>query len=158
MSLYLNMPSVLQRAIKLLSNRDYSPHALRNKLQEKAYSKEEIDDAIHQLKKKKILQPELYTEIKVRTLIQRGLSPELIQLKVSEEKLSAPLELIYEIMIDINITAEEQVKQLLTKRSRKPGEVMNKYFAKLQRYLYSKGHYGPDVDQIIQKFCHHSNT
>lgn len=126
--------------VKLLSSREYSEHKLREKLRTKKFPANEIDDALTEIKAKGYLREEVYTESRVRGLMNKAYSPNYIRQKLAQEKLTVSEEEIQEIFQENHVSEEEQIERLVKK---KVGSKTNLDFdqqGKILRYLISKGH------------------
>jgi regulatory protein len=126
--------------VKLLSSREYSEHKLREKLRTKKFPANEIDDALTEIKAKGYLREEVYTEGRVRGLMNKAYSPNYIRQKLAQEHLSVSEEEIQEIFQENHVSEEEQIERLVKK---KLGTKTNLDFdqqGKILRYLISKGH------------------
>jgi regulatory protein len=126
--------------VKLLSSREYSEHKLREKLKTKKFPANEIDDAITEIKAKGYLREEVYTEGRVRGLMNKAYSVNYIRQKMAQEHLNVSEEEIQEIFNENDISEEEQIERLVRK---KLGTKTNLDFVqqgKILRYLISKGH------------------
>lgn len=125
-------------AIKLLTRQSYSEYKLRSKLLERNFQKEEVDSAIQQIKNRNFLQEESYTESRIKNFMFKGFSPELINYKLIEEKISVSDDLISRIFNENNVTVEDQIRQLASKKIKLNST--NQNTDKILRYLLSKGH------------------
>lgn len=126
--------------IKILSSRDYSEHKLREKLRERKYPANEIDEVINEIKEKGYLREDLYTEARIKGFMHKGYSIDYIRQKLQQEKLTIPLEKIGEVFDEYRITEDQQVERLALK---KMGTILPVDFeqeSKILRYLISKGH------------------
>lgn len=137
-----NMPTkeAYSYIVKLLSAREYSEHKLREKLREKKFPANEIDNAIDEIKAKGYLREEVYTESRVRSFMNKAYSVSYIRQKMAQEHLTITEEEIQEIFDNNDMSEESQVERLVRK---KIGSKTNLDFdqqGKILRYLISKGH------------------
>ena len=126
--------------VKILSVRDYSEHKLRQKLSEKKYPANEIDDAIDEIKKRGYLKEEIYTESRVRGFMNKGYSVDYIRQKLAQEKLTVPEDFIREVFVDHETSEEEQIERLARKKISSKTELDYDQKGKILRFLISKGH------------------
>ncbi len=129
--------------VKLLSSRDYSEHKLREKLREKKFPANEIDNAINEIKERGYLREEAYSEARVKGFMSKGYSISYIRQKLSQEKLSVSEEFIQEIFDEHQLTEADQIEKLLKKKLRvlsEDREEAQKERQKAIRYVFSKGH------------------
>lgn len=126
--------------IKILSSRDYSEHKLREKLRERKYPANEIDEVINEIKTKGYLKEDLYTEARIKGFMHKGYSIDYIRQKLAQEKLSVSIETIGAIFEEYRITEDQQIERLVLK---KMGTKIPEDFeqeSKILRYLIGKGH------------------
>jgi len=134
------------KAIKLLSKNDYSKPRLKQKLQAAGMDNDQIKSAIENLEDQNLLREEAYINQFIRKHMRRGLSSSYIQKKLMQEKVNVDEEKIKEIFREENLTHEEQIKTLITKKLaphfRPPADSIErqKLLKKLLSYLHSKGH------------------
>lgn len=129
--------------VKLLSSRDYSEHKLREKLREKKFPANEIDDALNEIKERGYLREEAYSEARIKAFMNKGYSISYIRQKLAQEKLSAKEEFIQEVFDEHQITEADQVERLLRKKLKdisEDREEAQKDRQKAIRYVFSKGH------------------
>lgn len=126
--------------VKLLSAREYSEHKLRTKLREKKFPANEIDDAITEIKTKGYLREEVYTEARVRGLMNKAYSVNYIRQKMAQEHLSISEDQIQEIFEDNDTNEEDQIERLVRKKIGSKTELDFDQQGKVLRYLISKGH------------------
>lgn len=126
--------------IKILSSRDFSEYKLREKLKERNYPNNEIDEAISEVKSRNFLREDNYIEARVKAFMNKGYSPDYIQQKLYQEHLDITQELIESIFSEYNMSTESQIRHLAAK---KIGFKTNLDYGdqnKILRYLLSKGH------------------
>jgi regulatory protein len=129
--------------VRILSIRDFSEYKLREKLRERQYPADEIDEAISEVKAKNYLREDNYTEARIKAFMNKGYSPDFIQQKLKQEHLSVSDDVIQSVFEEYKITAELQIERLILK---KMGCHNRSDFAdyekqtKILRYLLSKGH------------------
>lgn len=126
--------------VKILSARDYSEHKLREKLREKKYPANEIDAAINEIKEKGFLREEAFTESRIRSFMNKGLSINHIRQKLRQEHLEASDEQIQEIFDENLISEDQQIERLARKKMGSKTDLDFEDQGKILRYLISKGH------------------
>ena len=126
--------------VKILSARDYSEHKLREKLREKQYPANEIEAAIADIKAKGFLREEVFTESRIRTFMNKGLSVNHIRQKLQQEHLQATDEQIQEIFDENQISEDQQIERLARKKMGSKTDLNFDDQGKILRYLISKGH------------------
>lgn len=126
--------------VKLLSSRDYSEHKLREKLKEKNYPANDIDDALNEVKTKGYLKEEAYTEARIKGFMRKGYSPNYIRQKMGQEHLTVTTDEVKEIFVEHRVNEEEQIEQLARKKLGQKTEIDFALEGKILRFLISKGH------------------
>ncbi len=82
---------VYASAIRMLAGREHSCFELRNKLKNKGHANHEIDMVIEQLVKDKYLNESRFTEMFVRSKINRGVGPIKIRLELQQRSVDESL-------------------------------------------------------------------
>lgn len=126
--------------VKILSSRDFSEHKLREKLQERNYTTQEIEDAITEVKSKNFLREDNYIEARIKAFMNKGYSPDYIQQKLSQEHLQVSSEIIESIFEEYNMSTDEQIRRLASKKMKSNPNIDYEEQNKILRYLLSKGH------------------
>jgi regulatory protein len=126
--------------IKILSARDYSEHKLREKLREKKYPADEIENALNEIKSKGYLREEAYAEARVKAFMHKGYSPDYIRQKLNQEHVAVTNEEIEAIFREYQTSPEEQIDRLVRKKMHHKTEFTYEEESKILRYLISKGH------------------
>lgn len=126
--------------VKLLSSRDYSEHKLREKLREKKYPQNEIDDAINEIKSRGFLREEAYTEARIKAFMNKGYSINYIRQKMAQERLEISTETIQDIFNEYRVSEDEQIERLARKKIGRKTDLDFDQQGKVLRYLISKGH------------------
>ncbi len=129
-------------AIRLLARQDYSEYKLRKKLKEKKFEADVIDHVITEIKDLNYLQEHEYRKARIRGFLRKGLSNYFIHQKLGQEFCETTDEEIESIRSEIEVTEEDQVKELIDKKlkGREMSELDQKEKAKIYRFLASKGH------------------
>ena len=126
--------------VKILSSRDYSEHKLREKLREKKYPASEIEAAITEIKSRGLLREEVFTESRIRSFMNKGLSVNHIRQKLRQEHLTANDEQIQEIFEENQVSEDQQIERLARKKMGSKTDLDFNEQGKILRYLISKGH------------------
>lgn len=126
--------------IKILSARDYSEHKLREKMRERKYPANEIDDAINEIKAMGYLREDLYTEARIKAFMHKGYSPDYIRQKLQQEHLSVESAVIYAVFNEHRVSEEQQIERLAMKKLGTKKKIDFEQESKILRFLLSKGH------------------
>lgn len=126
--------------VKLLSAREYSEHKLREKLKEKKFPANEIEDALSEIKARGHLKEEVYAEARIRGFMNKSYSVNYIRQKMAQEHLVVSEEIIQEIFEDNNMSEEQQIERLARKKIGMKTDLDGGEQGKILRYLISKGH------------------
>lgn len=136
-------------AIKLLTGRDYSKPKLRQKLRERQYSAESINQVIAELERLNFIREDLYIEARIKGFMFKRCSPSYIVQKLAQESISIDESLVDQLFAEYSITVEQQILELIKKKCPTPlaiganqlnYEEREKLKNKVLRYLASKGH------------------
>ena len=143
--------------IKLLSSRDYSEFKLREKLREKQYPANEIDEAIAEIKAKNYLREDNYAEARVKAFMHKGYSPDYIKQKLAQEHVYVEAEFIEDIYCENKSDSLDQIRTLVEKKLR--GKKISDYDqeVKIIRFVLSKGHPIGEIKKVLieyKKSCH----
>ena len=141
------------QAIKLLTIKDYSRSKLTQKLLDRGFELEEINEAIEQLKAELLFKEELYTDSRVRGLINKGYSAQYIQSRLYQEDITISLDEIYAIFEELKTCERAQVEKLVQKKIRtlSPAKMEEDPFKVKQKILYflgTKGHQGDTANSV----------
>ena len=137
--------------IKILSARDYSEHRLREKMREKKYPANEIEEAINEIKTRGYLREDSYTEARIKAFMHKGYSPNYIQQKLAQEHLTVTISLIDEVFAEYHESVDAQIERLVRKKMHGKTEFDYDGMSKILRYLISKGHdYGAAKKSLQQ--------
>jgi len=142
--------------IKILSSRDFSEHKLREKLRNRNYSADEIDDAIAEVKAKNFLREDNYIEARIKAFMSKGYSPNYILQKLSQEHLNSDLELIHQIFSEHKISIHDQIDRLIRKKMTALLNIDYEDETRILRYLLSKGHEYSDSKRIMKSIISES--
>ncbi len=126
--------------VKLLSAREYSEHKLREKLKEKKFPANEIEDALSEVKARGYLKEEVYAEARIRGFMNKSYSINYIRQKMAQEHLSVDEDTIQEIFEDNQMSEEQQIERLARKKIGTKTSLDFNDQSKILRYLISKGH------------------
>ncbi|MBP5296067.1 MAG: RecX family transcriptional regulator, partial [Bacteriovoracaceae bacterium] len=110
------MADAYQYAIRLLAGQDYSVFKLEQKLRQKGFADEDIQDAISEVERKGYLRPQAYLRHRVLALARKGEAAPLILRQLEFEHLSTNLAEIEALMAEEGLSAETQILYLLQKK------------------------------------------
>lgn len=138
-----------KHCLKLLERKDYSRKKLSDKLLQKGFSSESVEDVLDEMTEKKFLREDFYIEARVKGLMRKSYHPFAIQSRLSEEGCNIESQDIFEIFQEYQIDPKEEGQRLVRKKllllnmdSRLPSdhEQLFKLKTKLIRFLSSKGY------------------
>ena len=140
---------VTKRAMHLLEQQERTEHQLREKLFQKGYPKEAVEDAISYVKKYHYLDDERYARAFIRIhqekrskmrlksdLLQRGISKDLIELCMEEE---------------FFCDEKEQIRSLLEKKNFSSDTADRKEIEKMYRFLMRRGFRSSDISAVLKR-------
>lgn len=141
-----------QKAIRLLTQRDYSRPKLRKKLVENGF---EIDDALECVEKlyaEGYLKEQWYIEGRIKAFMRKGYSQSHIKQRLAQEELYIDIDYIQSIFADNLHDEDEQMIELIQKKASRylnawpelDYKERQKIKAKVIRALISKG-YSPNL-------------
>lgn len=136
-------------AVNLLSRREYSEFEIRCKMQEKAFSEQEIEDTLAQLQQKNWQSDKRFTENYLRARAQRGYGVNRIKQELRQLKGILP-ETIDEALMECDIDWSEIALNVLAKKFpdyRTRQDAKNKQ--KIWRYMLSHGFFAEDFADFI---------
>ncbi len=81
--------TAIQYIVYLLSRRDYSEYELRNKMKQKAYSEDDIENALFQAQQHKWQSDDRFCESYIRYRANNGLGPKKIQQELQIKGISS---------------------------------------------------------------------
>ncbi len=137
--------------VKILSARDYSEHKLREKLKERNYPANEIDEVIGEIKSKGYLKENLYAEARIKGFMQKGYPPNYIRQKLEQEHLNVSEEAISDVFSEYKVSVDEQIDRLVRKKMPKSESLDFDDESKILRYLISKGHDYGESKKIMKR-------
>ncbi len=133
-------------SLKLLGQRPYSKHKLSKKLIELGHSDEEITTLLNRLNQENIDIENDYLKRLIRKNIRKNFAPSYIIQKCRQEKIQIDETIIHEkiteLYQELNITQNDQIKQIINKKLRQflHSEDSEKKNEKILRSIVSKGH------------------
>ncbi|AAU38849.1 recombination regulator RecX [[Mannheimia] succiniciproducens] len=136
-------------AVNLLSRREYSEFEIRCKMQEKAFSEQEIEDTLAQLQQKNWQSDKRFTENYLRARAQRGYGVNRIKQELRQLKGILP-ETVDEALMECDIDWSEIALNVLAKKFpdyRARQDAKNKQ--KIWRYMLSHGFFAEDFADFI---------
>lgn len=141
-----------QTLIRLLSIKDYSEHKLREKLRERDFPANEIEDAINQVKEQNYLREDLYAEARAKAFMNKGYSTNYIRQKLNQEHVAVTNEFISDIYDEHKYSEEDQIRELVQKKLR--GKKIEDYNheVKIIRFVLSKGHEMGSIKKVLKEY------
>jgi regulatory protein len=141
-------------AIRLLTRREYSTPKLRRKFLDRDISPEVIEEVIERLLSADYLSNERYQEARIRGLIRKNCSPQLIQYRLQQEELTVPIDVINQQFNELKITQQDQIHILIKKKVNHMSETLDgqQKREKLIRFLSGKGHNPAVTTPILRDY------
>ncbi|EIJ69038.1 recombination regulator RecX [Pasteurella bettyae] len=135
--------------VNLLARREYSEFEIRCKMQEKAFSEEEIDQTIGQLQQKNWQSDKRFTENYFRARAQRGYGINRIKQELRQLK-GVQSETINEVLIETEIDWSEVALSVLSKKFPDyQSKQDQKTKQKIWHYMLSHGFYAEDFSDFL---------
>lgn len=149
-------------ALRLLTKRDYSRAKLREKLLQREFDEEDVEACLNELITKKFLREELYAEARIKGLMLKGNSPELIQQRLAAEDCLVESEFINEIYQEHQLDPHEQLKNLLAKKLRQSkyqgaDEMTYEAKQKIVAFVARKGHPPQAAFKLLSELLNQQN-
>lgn len=141
-----------QTLIRMLSIKDYSEYKLREKLRDRNFPANEIEDAINQVKEQNYLREDIYAETRAKAFMNKGYSTNYIRQKLNQEHVSVTNEFISEIYDEHKYSEEDQIRELVQKKLR--GKKIEDYNqeVKVIRFILSKGHEMGSIKKVLKEY------
>lgn len=98
--------------------RDYSEFKLREKLREKGYPQEIATATIEEMKKFGFIKEEYYRQSKIKMRLKQGKAARFIREELKQEKIIVTDEHLEEALLDLNLSQENILQDLLLKKTR----------------------------------------
>lgn len=136
-----------KKAIRLLTQRDYSRPKLRKKLVEAGFEYADANEAVEEVYKLGYLKEDWYIEARIKAFMRKGYSQSHIKQRLANEELNVTFELIDAIFNDNGHDESGQMLDLLSKKGQRylgswpemTFDERQKVKVKLVRALASKG-------------------
>tara|TARA_R110002049_G_scaffold300514_2_gene491441 strand:- start:537 stop:1016 length:480 start_codon:yes stop_codon:yes gene_type:complete len=149
-----------QKAIKLLSKKEYSRPKLKAKLMSVGYTEDDSVEAISKLYDLGLLKEDWYIESKIKSLMRKGYSKNHIQQRLSQEELEVSLSLIDEIFSQNDMQEQGAIEQILVKKGQRyqaswPSfeyDERQKIKTKLIRAIISKGYSPQEGISAVERY------
>jgi regulatory protein len=132
--------------IRILTKRDYSRYKLEQKLRERGYTRQAIDESIAEIISLNYLREDNYIEARIKGFMHKNCSMTYIRSKLAEEFLEVEISLIEEVFVEHGISEKDQITRIIHKKlPPTPSNELDydsriKSENKILRYLYGKGH------------------
>ena len=139
----------LSYVVNLLARREYSEFELRNKMQEKAFSEEEIDETIARCQQKNWQSDRRFAENYIHARAQRGYGINRIKQELRQLK-GVSSEIIDGAFYESDIDWEEIALRVLKKKFPNYAEKQTpKTKQKIWQYMLSHGFYSEEFADLI---------
>ena len=139
----------LSYVVNLLARREYSEFELRNKMQEKAFSEEEIDETIARCQQKNWQSDRRFAENYIHARAQRGYGINRIKQELRQLK-GVSSEIIDGAFYESDIYWEEIALRVLKKKFPNYAEKQTpKTKQKIWQYMLSHGFYSEEFADLI---------
>ncbi|MAF78301.1 MAG: hypothetical protein CME63_00500 [Halobacteriovoraceae bacterium] len=140
-----------QYTIKLLAKKDYSVHKIKQKLRDKGYNSELSKKLIAELLEKNYLREDLYIEARIKGFLRKGYAANVILYRLSQEQCHTTAEHIENIMHEIGLNHQGQLKLMIEKKLHLDGEFVKdkeKLRQKVLRYCINRGYSISDASRV----------
>lgn len=141
-------------ALRLLTKRDYSRAKLRDKLLQRDFGPEEVDETLDELIQKNYLREDYYAEARVKGLMHKGYSPSMIQYRLGEEGCPVTSEFIDHIYGEYKLTSDDQIAELIDKKIRRLPSTHDLSYEAKQKIVASvarKGHSPSAIFRVLEQ-------
>lgn len=150
-------PTAYVCALALLAGQDYSEYKLRQKLRQKGYAGEELDETLARLKEKNYLREGEYKKLLAKKLMRKGQADGLVKRRLEQEHLQIDATELGELRDDCGVAQEDALAQLVAKKLRGQAwptemEARQKLQAKVYRFLLSRGYSYQDAKRALTAF------
>lgn len=131
-------------AIRILSQRDYSTHKMKEKLKKRGCNQDQITEVIERLNEFNYLRDDEFAGMRIKQLLYKGYSNTYILQKLTSEYLNASESQIEEVRAKCEMSQDFQIENLIQKKLRYK-EVPDDFKEKMKlkqkvtAYLVSKG-------------------
>ncbi|WP_370765733.1 recombination regulator RecX [Haemophilus sp.] len=139
----------LSYVVNLLARREYSEFELRNKMQEKAFTEDEIDETIAYCQKKNWQNDKRFAENYLHARSQRGYGANRIKQELRQLK-GVSSDVINEVLTESEINWIEIAEKVLHKKFpnyAEPQPIKSKQ--KIWQYMLSHGFYSEEFSNFI---------
>jgi len=151
-----------QKAIKLLTKKEYSRPKLEEKLVASGFSSEDSKLAVDKLHSLGLIKEDWYIETKIKNMMRKGYSKIHIQQRLSYESLNVKLETIDSVFAQFNQNESSTIQNLLDKKAQRfqsnwseiEHEQQLKIKAKLIRAITAKGYSLSDGISAVDSYFH----
>lgn len=116
---------------------------MRQKLLDRDFERETVEDVMREIIEKKYLREDLYIEARIKGFILKGFNPSAISYKLSQEKCYVSQEDIMAIYEQVESNPDDQLFELILKKVRIDYDFVSdkeKLRQKTLRYVASRGH------------------
>lgn len=157
------MKDCYSASLNLLIRRDYSRFKIKQKLEDKGYSLDDIEAAISKLEGQNYLNEKNYLEGRIRHYARNKKGPLYILKKCEEEKLPITEDLIYQTYHDLNLDIDEMIQYHIHKKldfnriniQELSSQEFFKLYSRLSRHLLSKGYIVKNIEQYLDRESNH---
>jgi len=144
-------------SIRILTQRDYSTHKMKQKLRERKYDKDDINEVIEKLLEMNYLRDEEFARMRSKQLIFRGYSNSYITRKLEQEFLVPDTEVMDAIRSECNMESDQKLKEIIEKKlqfTEIPTEFNQKMKLKdkVMRACISKGFSYGDITNLMNEY------
>lgn len=151
-----------QKAVRLLTKKEYSRPKLEEKLIASGYSSEDSKLAVDKLHSLGLIKEDWYIETKIKNMMRKGYSKMHIQQRLSYESLEVELETINTVFTQYNQDESSTIQNLLDKKAQRfqsnwdeiDHEEQLKIKAKLIRAITAKGYSLNDGISAVDSYFH----
>lgn len=141
-------------ALNILKLREHTVFELTQKLEQRGYPPEEIEDALAQCRAWNYLDDERAAQILVRTLLRKGCGSQKIAFELQNRRVTSNI--IHKVMAELDVNAGQLESALALTRKKFTPETtypeMQRQKGKIYRYLQNKGYATTVIYQVFGDF------
>lgn len=143
----MDVTSAKNKAIELLSRREHSQLELKQKLKQRGFSEQHIQQALHELNDKKFQSDERFAESYIRARANKGFGPQRIKQELRERGINEDyIEIAFE---QCEIDWEQLIKQVHRKKFLVVAKDFKKQ-AQQKNFLQYRGFYFEQIEKLFK--------
>jgi regulatory protein len=142
--------TAIQAAVSMLSKSQHSAKMLCDKLEQKGYEEQSVQEAISYLKERNFIDDKKYSQNRAELLVKKGKSPALITLELKECGIDDAIIAQTIESIKSQITPQEQIQSIINKKFKNADLSGESNFIKAAQYLTRRGFSQEDIEKALQ--------